>query len=323
MGLIPMREERSSSGILTAVVLMVAASSGEAAQCGSALLLETSAPAVIDGVDPAMPITARFWEAGAAGSNSSDAGCQAGCTILSGGQCAGTGDCVALTGVSWLNGSCVVAGDLPSRTVFVIEQTTIDSGGRWAAINLDANAADANTDLDAKAAVICGGCASDLSPYVGGSGRPEVIDSSVSGEFLTATLSWTEPPAAAQALSNGSELVTSYAVFYRGHESTPPPSTGDPTGWALVADLQADGAANGGFSTDTGALVEVQVPLGIELATFAIALNLDGSGNPSTDPNTVTSAFLSDQSDAVEASSVIFADGFESGDTSAWSDTKP
>jgi hypothetical protein len=297
--------------------------SADAAECGSALLLQVGDPAVFDEVNPSVPTIARFWEVGAGGSNRSDDGCRAGCTAVTGAPCAAGGDCLALTGVSWLNASCTAAGHLPARTAFLIEQTTADSGGRWAAINFDANAADANTDLDAKAAVVCGGCASIASPYVGGAGFPVVTDSMFSGGVLTATLSWSPPPAAAQALSNGLDLVTSYAVYYRGHTGPPPPSTGDPSGWTLVADLQPDGAANGGFSTDTGAEVETQVPGGVETVTFAIGLSFDGSGDPTTDPDTLSSSLISDQSDPVVASSVIFADGFESGDTSAWSSAAP
>lgn len=299
------------------------AGSVEAAQCGSSLLLQVGAPAVFDEVDPSAPLVARFWEVGVGGSNRSDAGCTVGCATVTGAQCTGGGDCLALTGVNWLNASCAAAGHLPARTAFLIEQTTVDSGGRWAAINFDANAGDANTDLDAKAAAVCGGCASTASPYLGGSGFPAVTDSAFSGGVLTATLSWSPPPMAAQALSNGSDLVTSYAVFYRGHTGTPPPSTGDPSGWTPVPDLQPDGAGNGGFSTDTGAEVEIQVPSGVETVTFAIGLSFDGSGNPSADPDTLSSSLISDQSDPVATSSVIFVDGFESGDTSAWSETQP
>lgn len=299
------------------------AGSGEAAQCGSSLLLQVGAPAVLDEVDPSAPLVARFWEVGAGGSNHSDDGCRAGCAVVTGAPCAGGGDCLALTGVSWLNASCAAAGHLPARTAFLVEQTTADSGGRWAAINFDTNAADANTDLDAKAAVVCGGCASTASPYVGGAGFPVVTDSMFSGGVLTATLSWSPPPAAAQALSNGSDLVASYAVYYRGHTGPPPPSTGDPSGWTLVPDLQPDGVGNGGFSTDTSAEVEIQVPGGVETVTLAIGLSFDGSGDPSADPDTLISSLISDQSDPVVTSNEIFADGFESGDTSAWSNAQP
>jgi len=304
---------------LVVVALLSTAASGEAAQCGSALLIETAAPAVFDGLSPAEPVTARFWEAGAAGANRGLSGCRAGCTNATGSQCAGGGDCLALTGVSWLNATCSVAGHLPPRTVFLVEQTTPGSGGRWAALDLDANAGDANTDLDVKAAAVCGGCASLLSPYLGGSGRPQVTESSLSGNLLTATLAWSVPPPAAQALSNGSQLVTSYGVLYRGHAGTPPPSTGDPSGWVLVPDLEADGVANGGYSTDTTAVVELAVPAGAAAVTFAIGLNFDGTGDPATDPNTVPAVLISDQSEPVVASNLLFADGFESGDTSAWS----
>lgn len=87
----------------------------------------------------------------------------------------------------------------------------------------------------------------------------------------------------------------------------------------MAADLEPDGVANGGFSTDTGAQVEVAVAGGIETVTFAIGLSFDGSGDPGTDPNTVASSYLSDQSDPVAAASLIFSDGFESGDLAAWS----
>jgi len=156
-------------GLLTVAVLAGAASAS-AAQCGSALLLETEAPAALDGVDLLAPGVVRFWEAGAAGTNRSDDGCQAGCTAATGPLCLSGGDCIALTGVSWLNASCAAPGHLPLRTVFLLEQTTADSGGRWAAINLSHNADDANTDLDAKAAAARGGCASVVSLYLGGDG---------------------------------------------------------------------------------------------------------------------------------------------------------
>jgi hypothetical protein len=160
-----MSKRRFGVGVL--VVVALASPSGvEAAQCGSALLVEIAAPTVIDGTDPLAPTVARFWEAGAGGSNGSDSGCQSGCTPASGAQCLGAGDCLALTGVSWLNASCALAGHLPSRTVFVVEQATGDSGGRWAAINLDTDVGDANTDLDPKAAAVCAGCASVASPYL-------------------------------------------------------------------------------------------------------------------------------------------------------------
>ncbi|MBZ0112296.1 MAG: hypothetical protein K8J08_07550, partial [Thermoanaerobaculia bacterium] len=273
----------------------------EAAQCGSALLLEIEAPSVFDSLDPTLPVQAHFWEAGAGGANRSDVGCQAGCTFVTGPLCAASGDCLALTGVNWLNANCASAGHRPSRTVFVAEQATIDSGGRWAAINLDRNADDANTDLDAKAAAVCGGCASTASPLLGGAGMPSVSNPNLSGAHLTVDLAWFAPSAPAQALSNGTNILTSYSLHYKIHAAAPPSMTGDPAGWIRTPDLDADGGANGGHSTNTSASIDVALPAGSWFITFAVGLNFDGTGDPMADANTRPSKLLSDQSSAVQA----------------------
>jgi len=270
------------------------AADAEASQCGSALLLEVDPPAVLDGVEPLAFSMARFWEAGLGGSNGSDAGCLSGCTLLSGPDCASGTECIALTGVNWLNASCSVAGRLPSRTIFMLEQETADSGGRWAAINLDRNENDANTDLDSKAASICASCTSVLSPYLGGDGRPAVSSSSSVGGTLVVDLVWAPPHAGAQALSNGPNLVTGYGIYYRSDNGTPPPATGDPSGWVRVADSESDGAMNDGYSVDTNASLELTIDNLQENVSFAIGLNFDGTGNPVVDGNTIVSAFLSD-----------------------------
>lgn len=273
------------------------AGSAAAAQCGSALLLEVAAPAVFDGVDLGAPSIARFWEAGAAGTSRGEAGCQTGCTMAVGPLCATGGECIALTGVNWLNAHCASPGRLPLRTVFLLEQTTTDSGGRWAAINVGRNSSDGNTDLDAKAANICGSCASLVSPYLGGSGRPTVVDSLAGGGNLTVTLTWPAPPAQAEALSDGPSLITGYGVHYRTDASSPPATTGERTGWTFAGDSGADGAATGGYSTDTTATIQIPLAELSENVSFAIGLSFDGTGDPSSDPNAVPSSFLSDASE--------------------------
>lgn len=282
-----------------ALLAFAASERGRAAQCGSGLLLEVAPPAVFAGLDLSSAIVARFWEAHLGGANYDDAGCQAGCAIVSGPLCAGGGNCLAVSGVSWLNASCASAGQLPLRTVFVVEQPTVDSGGRWAAINVDRNAGDANTDLDAKAAAICAGCASSLSPYLGGTGRPSVGGSSTVAGNLRITLSWSGPLPQAQALSNGASLVTSYGVYYRSFTGTPPPATGAASGWVRVADLEPDGAGNGGFSLDTTATVDIPLAGLLDNVSLSVGPNFDGSGNPVADSNTRVSSFLSDDSDPV------------------------
>lgn len=293
------RNRLTAVALAAAALFALAGVEAEAQQCGSALLLETEAPAVFDQLDPSASSTVRFWAVGTAASDRSDLGCQTGCTAASGPLCSGGDDCLALTGVNWINATCAAAGTLPQRTAFLVEQLTVDSGGRWAALNLDRNAEDANTDLDAKAASVCGGCASVISPLLGGDGRPEVISTSVAGGMLVLGLSWIAPPTAAQALSNGADLVTGYAVFYRSHQGTPPPATGDPTGWTWVADTEGDAIARDGYSADTTAVVEIPLAGLSENVTVAIGLSFDGSGNPTADPDTLASAYLSDDSAAV------------------------
>lgn len=276
---------------------MVSAVDAGAAQCGSSLLLEVVAPTAFEGVDSAAGSAVRFWEAGVAGSNRSDAGCLAGCTLTSGPPCTGGGDCIALTGVNWLNASCAAPGHIPTRTVFLLEQTTSGSGGRWAAINVDRNPDDANVDLDSKAAAICSGCSSTLSPYLGGTGRPTVSGSSSANGVLTVSLTWSPPSPAAQALSNGNNVVTSYGIYYRTNSGTLPPASGDPTGWIRASDTEADGLSLNGHSTDTSATVEVPL-FGLEQnIAFSVGLSFDGTGDPQSDSNTLPSAYLSDQSD--------------------------
>lgn len=285
--------------LLVALAASACAASAVAEECGSALLFEVQPPAVFDVVDLAAPTVVRFWEAGAAGSNGSDSACQTGCTMATGPLCATGGDCIALTGVSWLNAGCSVTGRLPVRTVLLLEQTTADSGGRWAGINVDRNLSDANTDLDSKAANICGGCASVVSPYLGGTGHPTVTDSSSGGGTLTVHLSWSAPNTLAQALSDGSNLVTSYGVHYRTDTGAPPAATGERTGWTFVADGQADGAGLGGYSTDTAATIELPLAALAENVSFAIGLSFDGSGDAGSNADTVASSFLSAASEAL------------------------
>ena len=277
---------RNARAFIGAAVLMVIGQHDRlpAATCGSAVLLETEAPAVFDGVDDSMPVVARFWAAGTGGANLTIAGCATGCVIATGSACAGAGNCVAVTVANWLNGTCGTAGHLPNRTIFLIEQETTSSGGRWAAFNLAKNSTDANTDLDATATSACSGCSSVVSPLIGSSGVPIVSSPTLVGSHLSATISWTAPVLAAQALSDGSNVVTSYRVFSKVVAGTPPPMTGSMAGWVFEADLEADGSSNGGYSTTTSAAVDVTLTSGLWNVVFAIGLNFDGTANAS-DPN--------------------------------------
>lgn len=291
---------RTAARVGVLLVVLGGGSSLRAQTCASALLAETTSPAVFDGLQLDAATVARIWEAGAASAAGSEVACTAGCRNLTGVACSGGVECVGLTGVNWLNAQCASLGHAPTRTVFLLEQPTLDAGGRWAALNVGRNPGSFNTDLDAAALAICSGCSSVAAPYLGGTGSPAIVSSGGGAGTLTVALSWSPPPSIAQALSDGPDLVTAYGVFFRTDEGgAPPPDTGDNTGWTFTGDLEPDGVAHGGYSTDTSAQIEITVPTEAEDVYFAIGLAFDGSGNPGADPNTVVSAYISDISDPV------------------------
>ena len=272
---------------LALIALLAWSRDTSAASCGSVILAEKAAPAVFSNFTLSGSTVARFWQAGSASTTFSNFGCTTGCLQV--------GPHVAITGVNWLNAStCAGSGQLPARTVFVIENTTPSSGGVWAAFSLDKNPTNANYDLDARATGACGGCSSTTSPILGAGGQPIVMTSMIAGGNLTASLTWSAPSSAAQALSNGANILTSYAVYYkRSTNGVAPTNTGTKTGWILLQDLEADGASLGGYSTTTTASVTVPLGGSSEFVYFAVGLNFDGGGNPDADTNTRPSTYLS------------------------------
>jgi len=179
--------------------------------------------------------------------------------------------------------------------VLLVEGTTTSDGGRWAAIKVDRNAGDANFDLDSAAAAICGpSCAALASPYVGGFGQGiDMLSADEAGGVLTLKLGWRSPRPAGQALNlGGADLISSYAVYVaRSAGGVPPGMTGDKGGWTRVDDT--DGKRIAGYSTDAKATVNVNLGGSNEGVYVALGINLDGTGNPDADPNTVASSYIS------------------------------
>jgi hypothetical protein len=277
----------------------------DAAECGSALLYQKSAPAVFQNIEVGGTTVARHWSAGDAEHTFNNAACATGCLNLSGAQCT-TSPCVAITGINWLNSAnCASPGFAPARTVMVMEKPTADAGGLWAAINTDRNSGNFNYDLDAKASALCGlgcfggttcagACVSTASPYLGGTGTASITSVVPSGGNLNITITWSAPSTAAQAFNNsGSSVVTSYSIYFnRSVGGVPPTNAGSKTGWTRVGDTDAMATPNG-HSTDTAATISVPLGGSPEDVAIAIGLNFDGSGNPATDPDTIESSFLS------------------------------
>jgi hypothetical protein len=108
-------------------------------------------------------------------------------------------------------------------------------------------------------------------------------------------LAWEGRRPAGEALNQGGEdLISSYAVYSArstGGGATPPVITGEKTGWTRVDDT--DGKQIAGYSTDTKATVSVSLGGSSEGVYVALGLNLDGTGDPGTDANTVASSYIS------------------------------
>ena len=315
------RPSMLKAGALYCGLLLLAGSAG--AQCGSAVVGEKVGPAAIQGLGSTA--TVRVWAAHQAATASIPDPCTAGgCVALDASElCELSGDCIAITGIQWLNGSCTTAGLLPATTVVLAEDVTTADGGRWAAVRIDHNPSDANIDLDAAQNRICGGCSSEASPVIGGAQHIGVGLVGQSGEILTLGLSWSVPEASAQALGeSGPSLVTAYSVWVaRAPEGSFPAIGGATTGWTRMADV--DGTHQGGYSTDTTAEIVVDLVGSSDAVWVATGLIFDGSGDPASDPNSLASTVISRGVLAylpaiglVE----IFSDGFEGGDTGNWSD---
>jgi len=291
------------------------------AQCGSALIGEKAQPAAIQGLGS--EATLRAWAAGSAGTASISDPCSAGaCTALEASPlCEASGDCIALTGIEWLNGSCTTAGFLPSAVVILAEATTSSDGGRWAAVHIDQNAGDANFDLDAAQDRICSGCSSEGAALIGAGQSIGADLLSQAGAVVNLSLSWSPPTSEAEALNeSGTSIVRGYSLWYaRAAEGSEPPMDGSPAGWTRSADL--DSGQTGGYSTDTMAEIEIDLGTGTDPVWVAIGLVYDGSGDPGSDSNSVDSSVISRASLGYLMD--LFSDGFETGDTTMWSGSTP
>jgi hypothetical protein len=296
------------------------------AQCGSAVIGEKAQPVAIQGLGTTA--TVRVWAAGSASSASITDPCTVGgCAAYdSSTLCDAGGACVAVTGIQWLNGSCATAGLLPVTTVVLAEDVTAGDGGRWAAVVANHNPGDANTDLDAAQDRICGGCSSVASPLIGDAQHIGAGLVGQSGDLVTLGLSWSEPYASAQALGErATSLVTGYSIWVaRAPEGSVPALNGDTTGWTRAPDL--DTVQTGGYSTDTAAEIVVDLAGSTDAVWGAVGLIFDGSGDPASDTNSLASNVISRGIQAYVPSIgivQIFTDGFESGNTTKWSDSSP
>lgn len=274
----------------TVAVLLAASPAG--AQCGSSVVAEAAAPAVIQGLGSGAAV--RVWALGHAEEASVPQPCAGGgCVGLDASElCEGGGDCVAVTGIEWLNGSCGTAGFVPGSTVVVAEGQTSGDGGRWAAV-VGSNPGDANLDLDALQERVYGGCWSEASPLIGNGQAVSVAVVGQGADDVTLDLSWSPPEGTAEALNEtGQSLVTGYSIWVaRAPAGSEPAMTGSPVGWSLAAD--GDATQSGGYSTDTQARITVALGGSEDPVWVAVGLVYDGTGDPAADGDSVASAVIS------------------------------
>ncbi len=281
---------RASWGPALLAALLAAGSAG--AQCGSAVVGESAVPAAIQGLGSGA--TVRVWALGEADSASVADPCGGGgCAGFDGSPlCEGGGDCIAVTGVEWLNGTCTTAGHLPPATVIVAEGTTEGDGGLWAAV-AGSNPGDANLDIDALQGRACGGCSSQASPLIGDSQAIGVTVVGQGADGVTLDLAWSAPEGEAEALNEtGTSLVTGYSIWAaRAPADSEPAMTGSPAGWTRVGDT--DASQQDGYSTDTAARVTVALGGSQDPVWVAVGLVYDGSGDPQADATSLASAVIS------------------------------
>ncbi len=148
------------------------------------------------------------------------------------------------------------------------------------------------------------------------------------GDYADVTLSWSAP-ASAWALSNVPTVLAGHGVYSITASGGGPIDDGDKSQLTRVEAapgavpyITDDSDAADGLLPASQTTCVVRIRPG-ESYYFALSLILDGSGaaggDPQADASAVESTYVGACSGAAGADAAIFSDGFESGDTSAWS----
>jgi hypothetical protein len=151
------------------------------------------------------------------------------------------------------------------------------------------------------------------------------------GAYTDVVLSWSAPSSVAWQVSDTAPVVAGYALYHGTAASGGPVTNGDRDQLTRLgavagstpyivddADTQ-DGLLNAAQDSCT-----VRVRPDGNTYFFAVSLILDGTGavagDPQADPSAVETRYVGASSLGVNAFDLVFGDGFESGDTSAWSE---
>jgi hypothetical protein len=293
-----------------AVVMMIATSVFADGTCHHAYLAEGQPEPAIFGMNTTDPgFSSYFW---AWGANPSDQS-----TEVAGLVDDGSGIAVN-PGILWANVD--TCSGLIEGTALLAETQSAESGGLYALVAL--------TGADAQVDALQGFTGQSIAEIIptpasafAGSG------SDAYGAYADFTLSWAASSGNAWSLSDPAKVHVGFALYFR---TGAPVTSGDKTAFTQVGVtptgidpyLMDDADTPDGLLPDTQHSCLVRVRPGAN-HFFALSLIFDGagasSGDPQADPSAVETTHVSDSSHAVTTDIDIFADGFESGDTTAWS----
>lgn len=283
-----------------------------AGTCHHSFIAEGTPPAAFEGINlTETSFTSYVW---AWGANTSDQG-----SLAAGLVDDGTGIAVN-PGFLWAN-SDNCAGEITGIGLLVEAQTAAE-GGKVALVAAEGS----EVHLDALQAGVTQSVAATIpvpQAVYAGSGTDGF------GEYFDYTLAWT-PPTTAWALSDIPDVLAGYAVYVISASGGGPVNTGHKGGFARVEATPTGSAPYITDDTDTdGLLPASQTSCTVRLRPgetffFALALIFDGSASstdPQANPSAVETTVVSACTIPLREDGSLFADGFESGDTSAWSGT--
>jgi len=302
------------AGLIVGILVVVFAPAlyAQTGTCHNGYVTEGRTPPVFGGINSSSTgFDVEYW---AWGENPSDQGTGQASVVDD-----GTG--LALnSGILWAN-SDNCTGQISGTGVLVQSLSTVD-GGLFALLAIDGSEGNVDALQDGTEQ-----CVAQPIPRPTSGGM--VVGTDGFGDYADVYLHWDLPPAEASAVSTQTSLYAGNGVYYR---TETPVDTGDKSQFVRV-DTTASGTVPyilDDPDTSDGWLPVTQMNCTVRVRPsddhyFVVSLIVDGSGatsgDPQIDPSAIETLYVSASSNSINAVEVIFADGFESGDTNAWSET--
>ncbi|MCD4748679.1 MAG: hypothetical protein K8R59_04825 [Thermoanaerobaculales bacterium] len=301
--------------VLIPAAVMAASGIADAGTCDHAYMAEGQPAPAFDGINNTETgFTSYYW---AWGANPSDQGSALALLVDD-----ATGIAVN-PGILWANSdSC---SGIVEGVGLLVEAQSTSNGGKFAVVALQG----VEIEIDYLQAGTQSSAQTIPVPAVTGYD----IGTDGFGGYADITLQWSAPSSSAWALSDVTAVHVGYAVYSITAGAGGPVDNGDRSQFIRVE--ATPGTApyiNDDSDTADGLLPASQLSCLVrirqgEVYYFALSLIFDGSGaaggDPQADASAVESTYVGACSAAADFDPVIFADGFESGDTTAWSDTVP